>query len=72
MKPPNTLSVLETAVKLKTSERSVLAMIANGEIQAINNSKGKKRPRWAILQESIESLGRKPQEPAKINVPRHV
>jgi hypothetical protein len=60
MKPPNTSSVLEAAVKLKTSERAILEMIADGKFKpdAINTSKGKQRPRWSIPNEAIEAIGR--------------
>lgn len=76
MKPPNTSSVLEAAVKLKTSERAILEMIAEGKFKpnAINTSKGKQRPRWSIPNEAIEAIGRPPASlPPEIkNIPQHV
>ena len=60
MKPPNTSTVLEAAVKLKTSQQKILEMIAGNEFtpNAINIGNGKKRPRWAIPNEAIEAIGR--------------
>jgi excisionase family DNA binding protein len=72
MKPIGTKSVREAALLLETSERRVLEMIAEKQIRAINTSNGKKRPRWAILIESIESFGRKEKTPPSLNVPQHV
>jgi hypothetical protein len=75
MKPPNTSSVLEAAVRLKTSERAILEMIAEGKFkpEPINTSKGKQRPRWSIPNEAIESIGRPvPTLPPQINIPQHV
>lgn len=73
MKPPNTSSVLEAAVKLQTSERAILEMIAEGKLTAINTSKGKQRPRWSIPNEAIDAIGRPaPTLPPQINIPQHV
>lgn len=60
MRPPNTSTVLEAAVKLKTSQQTILGMIAGNEFNppAINIGNGKKRPRWAIPNEAIESVGK--------------
>ncbi len=76
MKPPNTSSVLEAAVKLKTSERRILQLISEGKFNppAINTSQGIKRPRWSIPDEAIEAFGRpaKPLPPQIKNIPQHV
>lgn len=75
MKPPNTSSVLEAAVKLQTSERAILEMIAEDKFKppAINTSRGKQRPRWAIPNEAIDAIGRPaPTLPPPLNIPQHV
>ena len=71
MNPPGTMTVREAALKMKTSERRICELIAEKKLQVINTSRGAKKPRWAILIESVESFGRKPSVPA-VNVPRHV
>lgn len=71
MKPPNTYSVLEAAVALKTSERSVLELIATGKLKPINTSRGTKRPRWAIPIEQVDAYG-KPNHPQPMKIPQHV
>jgi len=73
VRPPNTKTVLETAVVLETSVNNVLVLIASGDLPAINTSKGKHRPRWAIPNESIDALGKIPTNPKPLaNIPQHV
>jgi hypothetical protein len=72
MRIPNTLTPIEAAVLLKTSVQRVLDLIAEQKIEAINTSKGKIRPRWAIPQEQIDSLAKPKQHSPIVNVKRHV
>lgn len=72
MRIPNTLTVIEAAVRLHTSQQRILSMIATGELPAINTSKGRMRPRWAIPEESIAALARPVQVAPVLQVRRHV
>jgi hypothetical protein len=72
MRIPNTLTPIEAAVLLKTSVQNVLGMIAERKLEAINTSKGKLRPRWAIPQEQIDALAKPKQVSPVVNVKRHV
>jgi excisionase family DNA binding protein len=69
---PNTLSPIEAAVKLNTSVKRVLELIAEKKLEAINTGKGKVRPRWAIPQEQIDALAKPKQVSPVVNVKRHV
>lgn len=72
MKPPGTMTVREAAIAMETSERRILELIAEGKLSTINTSKGKTRPRWAILNESVESFAKPKPLPPRVKVPQHV
>lgn len=63
---------MEAAVRLNTSVKRVLEMIATGELKAINTSKGRVRPRWAIPEESITALSKPVAVAPVLKVPQHV
>lgn len=50
---PNSKTVREVALLLKTSEKRVRQLIESKQL-ARNISQGKKQPRWAILDEYID------------------
>lgn len=56
MRIPNTKTVLEAAVALRTSQSRVLEMIGSKQLPAVNVGKGKLRPRWAIRDEDLNAL----------------
>lgn len=58
MRPTNTKTVRETALLLKTSERRVFQLIESKQLEAINTSSGKVRPRWAIPISAIKQFGK--------------
>jgi hypothetical protein len=72
MRIPNTLTPIEAAVLLKTSVQNVLGMIAERKLEAINTSRGKIRPRWAIPQEQIDALATPKQVAPVVKVKKHV
>lgn len=72
MKIPNTLTVLEAAVALETSQQRVLQLIAEGTLKPINTSKGKLRPRWAIPREQIDAMAQPVKLAPILNVPQHI
>jgi hypothetical protein len=63
---------MEAAVKLETSVKRVLEMIAEKKLDPINTSKGKLRPRWAIPQEQIDALATPKQVAPVVKVKKHV
>jgi hypothetical protein len=75
VKLPNTKTVRETAVVMETSERNILRLINDKQLDAINVSNGSQRPRWLVPIEAIEKfrpqtevVTDRPQRPKK----RHV
>jgi excisionase family DNA binding protein len=50
----NRLTIPEVAHRLRSSPRSVLALIQAGRLRAINVGTGAKRPRWIVDQDDLE------------------
>ena len=63
MKLPNHLTVREAALELRTSEKTILAMIAEGTLKAVNIGRGK-TPRWAIPREGAFNTQTKQTKPS--------
>lgn len=59
MRLPNHLTVREAALELCTSEKRILAMIAQGTLKAVNIGQGK-TPRWAIPREGAINTQQRP------------
>ena len=53
------LPISDAAKHLPYSRRTLYEMVKNGEINAVNISRGGERPRWAIDMAEIQRLNRR-------------